>query len=111
MNTVDTVNPDEVKSFSMQAEIIRQIQIKDGQTPCYATPTSDRCDNKECGWRHDCFDEAREHRLKSWRRGCPADATAAGQKFAHFDYGLLDSTQQGCEGQTRPKGGGAKPPV
>lgn len=57
---MNAAKSDEVKSFSPQAEIIRQIQIKDGQTPCYATPTSDWCNNKECGWRHDCFDEARE---------------------------------------------------
>lgn len=47
-------------SFSPQAEIIRQIQINDGQTACYATPASNQCDKKECGWRHDCFDEAHE---------------------------------------------------
>ena len=61
MNTVNTVNLDETKSFSLQAEIIRQIQTNDGQTPCYATSASKQCDKKECGWRHDCFDEVREH--------------------------------------------------
>lgn len=61
MNIANTVNPDEIKSFSLQAEIIRQIQINDGQTACYATAASNRCDNKRCGWRHDCFEEAREH--------------------------------------------------
>lgn len=60
VNIANTANPNEVKPFSLQAEVIRRIQIKDGQTPCYATPTGDRCDNKDCGWRHDCFDEARE---------------------------------------------------
>lgn len=54
------IQPNESKQFSIQAEIIRQIQIRDGMTPCYATPTSNQCDNKDCGWRHDCFDEARE---------------------------------------------------
>jgi len=61
VNTVNTVNLDETKSFSLQAEIIRQIQTNDGQTPCYATSASKQCDKKECGWRHDCFDEVREH--------------------------------------------------
>jgi len=61
VNTVNTVNLDETKSFSLQAEIIRQIQTNDGQTPCYATSASKHCDKKECGWRHDCFDEVREH--------------------------------------------------
>lgn len=58
MNTINAAKPAEVKPFSLQAEIIRQIQVKDGKTPCYATPASDWCNNKECGWRHDCFDEA-----------------------------------------------------
>ena len=62
MNIADTVNPNETRSFSLQAEIIRQIQASDGQTPCYATPTSTQCDKKECGWRHDCFDEVGERR-------------------------------------------------
>ena len=61
MNTINTANLDETKSFSLQAEIIRQIQTNDGQTPCYATSASKQCDKKECGWRHDCFDEVREH--------------------------------------------------
>lgn len=57
---MNTTNTDEAKPFSLQAEIIRQIQANDGQTPCYATSASNQCDKKECGWRHDCFDEARE---------------------------------------------------
>lgn len=60
MGIANTVKQDEGKSFSLQAEIIRQIQTNDGQTPCYATSASKQCDNKECGWRHDCFDEVRE---------------------------------------------------
>ncbi len=61
MNVADTVLPKETGPLSLQAQIIRQIQIKDGQTACYATPASNLCDNKECGWRHDCYDEACEH--------------------------------------------------
>lgn len=61
MDIANTVKPDGAKSFSLQAEIIRQIQTNDGQTPCYATSASKHCDKKECGWRHDCFDEVREH--------------------------------------------------
>ncbi len=60
MNTANTVKPDEIKSFSLQAEIIRQIQINDGHAACYATSAINQCNNKECGWRHDCFDEVRE---------------------------------------------------
>lgn len=60
MDIANTVKQEEGRSFSLQAEIIRQIQTNDGQTPCYATSASKQCDNKECGWRHDCFDEVRE---------------------------------------------------
>lgn len=60
MDIANTVNQDGTKPFSVQAEIIRQIQINDGHAPCYATSAIYDCDNKECGWRHDCFDEAGE---------------------------------------------------
>jgi hypothetical protein len=49
------------RGFSMQAELIRQIQEEQGQVPCYATPNSENCDRKKegaCRWRHDCFNEA-----------------------------------------------------
>ena len=46
-------------SFSLQAKIIRKMQSDEGHVPCYATPNSSQCDNKEqCCWRHDCFDDA-----------------------------------------------------
>lgn len=47
--------------FSMQAELIRQIQEEQGLVPCYATPGAENCDRKKegaCRWRHDCFHEA-----------------------------------------------------
>lgn len=56
---IASVKPEEAGSFSIQAEIIRQMQVNDGQTPCYATSASNQCNKKECSWRHDCFDEAR----------------------------------------------------
>ncbi len=59
MNT-ETIAKPEIKSFSLQAEIIRQIQVNSGQTPCYGTSNSNYCDKKECGWRGDCFDEMSE---------------------------------------------------
>lgn len=48
--------------FSLQVELIRQIQADNGQTICYATPTSVGCTKKqnECTWRHDCFLDAEE---------------------------------------------------
>ncbi|MBI1886769.1 MAG: hypothetical protein HYS19_00070 [Nitrosomonadales bacterium] len=60
MNTATIVRPEEIRSPSIQVEIIRQIQINNGQAPCYATSATDYCDKKECGWRSDCFDDARE---------------------------------------------------
>lgn len=60
MDNANTANSDEINSFSLQAQIIRQMQTNDGQTACYATSASNQCENKECGWRHDCFDESRE---------------------------------------------------
>ncbi len=49
------------RSFSMQAELIRQIQEEQGHVPCYATPNSENCSKKKdeiCRWRHDCYHEA-----------------------------------------------------
>lgn len=52
----------ENQSFSIQVEMIRQMQSDNGQTPCYATPTTAHCNKKhsECSWRHDCFEDAEE---------------------------------------------------
>lgn len=60
MDAANIIKPEEKKPLSLQAEIIRQIQVNDGLTPCYATPASNECENKECGWRYDCFDETSE---------------------------------------------------
>lgn len=59
------MEPEKGFSFSIQAELIRQIQEEHGQVPCYATPTADNCSQKreeQCRWRHDCFNEAEEDR-------------------------------------------------
>ncbi len=58
-----TITKPKTVSFSLQAEIIRQIQINDGQTPCYGTSASKQCDKKECSWRYDCFEEVCDGRL------------------------------------------------
>jgi hypothetical protein len=50
-------------SFSIQAQLIREMQSEYGREPCYATPVSAKCDQRtreKCSWRHDCFDEAGE---------------------------------------------------
>lgn len=53
MECVDTMN----RPVSLQAEIVRQMQINEGKTPCYATAAVERCDKQGCVWRHDCFEE------------------------------------------------------
>lgn len=40
--------------FSMQTELIRQMQLAEGLEPCYDTPAAEHCDNRECCWRYDC---------------------------------------------------------
>ena len=50
-------------AFSIQAQLIREMQATEGKQPCYATPVAAHCDLKtkeKCSWRHDCFDEAEE---------------------------------------------------
>lgn len=50
-------------SFSIQAQLIREMQALEGKEPCYASPVAAHCDQKareKCSWRHDCFDESEE---------------------------------------------------
>lgn len=56
---------DAKNGFSLQAELIRQIQVGDGDAPCYATPSVVGCAKTECSWRRDCFHEA-EGLVESW---------------------------------------------
>lgn len=43
-----------------QIELVRKIQTDIGHLACYATAVSGECDRADCGWREDCFDDARE---------------------------------------------------
>ncbi|MDD5299911.1 MAG: hypothetical protein PHD65_05380 [Gallionella sp.] len=54
------MEPDKTLPFSIQAEIIRLIQVTKGQDSCYAAPVNGECSKTECSWRNDCFDEASE---------------------------------------------------
>lgn len=54
------MEPEKAPLFSIQAEIVRLIQVANEQDPCYATPVNGECGKVECAWRDDCFDEARE---------------------------------------------------
>lgn len=50
-------------SFSIQAQLIREMQAREGKEPCYATPAAAHCTTDargQCSWRHDCFHEAEE---------------------------------------------------
>lgn len=41
-----------------KTELIRQIQIAEGNFDCYATATSGDCDQADCAWRGDCLSAA-----------------------------------------------------
>ncbi|HEX5363078.1 MAG TPA: hypothetical protein VFW59_02320 [Gallionella sp.] len=58
----EIVGLNENQSFSIQVEMIRQMQSENGQVACYATPATVGCSKKqsECSWRHDCFHDAEE---------------------------------------------------
>jgi hypothetical protein len=43
-----------------QIELVRKIQTDIGHLACYATAVSGECAREDCGWREDCFDDARE---------------------------------------------------
>lgn len=45
-------------SFSPQVKYIRKMQEDAGQTVCYATPAKSGCADKDCIWRHDCFEDS-----------------------------------------------------
>lgn len=40
---------------SVQALLVRQIQVENGQAPCYATVARDSCLKTDCCWRSDCY--------------------------------------------------------
>ncbi len=49
------INPDNI----FKTELIRTIQIKEGNFDCYATAYGGICDQLGCRWRDDCFVAAR----------------------------------------------------
>ena len=38
-----------------KTELIRAIQVKEGNTPCFKTGQSS-CDQPDCCWKNDCLD-------------------------------------------------------
>lgn len=45
-----------------KAELIKAIQIKEGNFDCFATAYDGVCDQTGCRWRADCFTAARSGR-------------------------------------------------
>lgn len=41
-----------------KAELIRSIQSKEGNSPCYATAKNGKCDQKGCLWYADCLEDS-----------------------------------------------------
>lgn len=39
-------------------ELVRTIQIAEGNYPCFATAKDGICDRSDCCWREDCFEAA-----------------------------------------------------
>ncbi|MDH5570303.1 MAG: SAP domain-containing protein [Gammaproteobacteria bacterium] len=38
-----------------KADIIKQIQVSEGNFDCFATPVTGECDQQGCLWREDCL--------------------------------------------------------
>jgi hypothetical protein len=45
-------------SNQLKTELIRTIQLKEGNFDCYATASAGECDQPGCLWRKDCFEVA-----------------------------------------------------
>jgi len=43
-----------------KSELIRSIQIAEGNFACFATATRGQCDQAGCLWREDCFRSAQQ---------------------------------------------------
>ena len=41
-----------------KAELIKQIQLAEGNSDCYATPVNISCNQEKCLWRLDCLKAA-----------------------------------------------------
>ena len=45
----------QVEKTAKKADIIRAIQVAEGNTPCFGTRTDGTCEQKGCCWRADCL--------------------------------------------------------
>ncbi len=41
-----------------KADLIRAIQLAEGNFDCFGTATEEECDQESCMWREDCFFES-----------------------------------------------------
>lgn len=41
-----------------KSELIKSIQIKEGNFDCFSSASNGECDQMDCVWREDCFDSA-----------------------------------------------------
>ena len=46
-----------------KVELIKAIQLKEGNFDCFATAYDGACDQSGCRWREDCFAAARSGKL------------------------------------------------
>lgn len=57
---------DKAKSFGIKTSnmskmnLIRSIQLSEGNFNCFATASNGECDQMECIWRNDCFSSAKQ---------------------------------------------------
>jgi len=43
-----------------KVELVRSIQVAEGNFSCFATATDGVCDQTDCVWRDDCFEAAKK---------------------------------------------------
>lgn len=43
-----------------KVDLVRQIQIAEGNFECFATAIDGDCDRDDCSWRDDCFTAAKK---------------------------------------------------
>lgn len=49
-----------------KVELIKRIQLAEGNFDCYASATSGECDQTNCSWRSDCLGEAKDAPVAAW---------------------------------------------
>lgn len=43
-----------------KVDLVRSIQVAEGNFSCFATAVTGECDQTACSWRKDCFEAARK---------------------------------------------------